>query len=122
MDGAMDIDPALPPGIDSTSGFYGGDDMHAAVSRIKNPKITTPDNPAVLDRECERATWWREHIMRSTRPELARILGVSKDTVWNFESGCRHYEEAWSRYRALCAVAHRARFPDDRGEFKWGVG
>lgn len=67
--------------------------------------------------ENERCQWWRENIMKLSRPDLAERVGMSVSTITDIERGYYRGNKApidaavMQRYRLACAaVALGAQF------------
>lgn len=74
-------------------------------------KPTETASPPALDApEHERARWWRENVVRLSRPELAKRIGMSPSRILDYEAGHRRdtgkaiEPEQMRRYRMLCAA------------------
>lgn len=61
--------------------------------------------------ESERALYWRKHVVKLTREQLAKRTGYSVTAIQIFERG-RNWldvdatENAWKKYRLACAAVH----------------
>lgn len=88
----------------------------------RKPKITTSIVPQPTWSRGAKAQWWRQHVMRMTREELAEAIHYSVDTVW-LKENCQLHQLtlAWKRYEVACSAAHRIKFPRDTTPFNWGI-
>lgn len=69
-----------------------------AIRRLR--PTTAPHWPGDTAPEGQRAAYWREHVMRLSRPALADLLGVSLSTVVRAETD----QELPNTYRLACAA------------------
>lgn len=58
-------------------------------------KLPNPKAP-----EGVKAAWWREHVMRLSRPALAERFGITSATVANYEAA----ETVPTMYRLACGA------------------
>lgn len=69
----------------------------------------TPEQPPKSAPEHVRARYWREHIAKMSRPELAEAIGYSVSTIGDIEAGMNRATRqpidpvTMKRYRLLCA-------------------
>lgn len=75
--------------------------MDIMASRLRK---TGPDQEPSADApEGVRAHWWRENVLRMSRPQLADKIGRSVSYIESLELGTRPPED-FTAYRLLCAA------------------
>lgn len=81
-------------------------------------EVVTDNTPPARDAPDHiRCKWWRENIMKLSRPKLAELTGFSQSTIADIEAGVNRTTKAtidpsvMQRYRLACAaVALGAQF------------
>ena len=66
--------------------------------RRLRPTTDHRDPPKPHDREGYKAAWWRERVMKVSRPELAERLGITSGTIFRYENS----DDVPTLYKMAC--------------------
>jgi len=91
---------------------------------MNKPKITIIELPSGKAAESAKAAWWRQHIVKLSKPALAEIIGVSVGRIDSYERGYGRTgkpfsDEIWDNYKRKCYIWCYGDI-DYRG-WNWGI-
>lgn len=50
-----------------------------------------------------KARWWRENVVKMSRPALGNALGYTSTAIYNIENNIRTNDKSMQRYKMACA-------------------
>jgi hypothetical protein len=91
---------------------------------MNKPKITIIELPSGKATEAAKAQWWRQHIVKLSKPALAQAIGVSVGRIDSYERGYGRTgkpfsDEIWDNYKRKCYEERWQRC--SLKEWNWGI-